>query len=100
MTNEPDQQLQKGSRETCPHYYALSTYAMIKLAKIISEAIDPKSFSYVSKSQQTEGYELLLLLAVEERQQQFLPHHDRQNSDEKFMDHCFSYYFGSLIIGL
>lgn len=65
MTNEPDQQLQKGSRETCPHYYALSTYAMIKLAKIISEAIDPKSFSYVSKSQQTEGYELLLLLAID-----------------------------------
>ena len=66
MTNEPDQQLQKGSRETCPHYHALSTtYAMIKLAKIISEAIDPKSFSYVSKSQQTEGYELLLLLAID-----------------------------------
>ena len=39
-------------------------------------------------------------MPVEERQQQFLPHHDRQNSDEKFMDHCFSYYFGSLIIGL
>ena len=38
---------------------------MIKLVKIISEAIDPKSFSYVSKSQQTEGYELLLLLAID-----------------------------------
>ena len=41
------------------------TYAMIKLAKIIWEAIDPKSFSYVSKSQQTEVYELLLLLAID-----------------------------------
>ena len=52
--------MQSGDFRGCRLFFVLANRD-----RIISEAIDPKSFSYVSKSQQTEGYELLLLLAID-----------------------------------